>query len=145
MKKLILCILPLLGAGCLNFGDDIETVDPTEEQIAFCRSAMHIAEGVVIEPLGLKIMGSGIDDAVWFKFRTGESDFSLIFDGSSVPSDSLAGTVSFYATDGLPEWWDTGSRTFTGGTVFLGGGVWMTAGFLREVDGTVCYIFWHET
>lgn len=145
MRYLFMTLLLLSGTGCLNFGSDIETNSPTEEQITFCREVMHISDGIDIEPLGIRILGSGIDDAVWFKFETAESDLSALFDEEFVPADSLEGDVTFHSGEEMPEWWDAGNRTFTGGTVPLQGGTWITVGFQKEENRTICYVFWHET
>ncbi len=135
----------LLFCGCLNFGEDVLTSEPTPAQVEYCRAELHLMAGLEIEPIGLKIIGSGIDDAVWFVFRTTESDHSLIFDPSVIPADSLRGRVAFFWDESMPEWWDTENRTFEGGTLALPAGKWITAGFAPAGNGTICYVFWHET
>ena len=129
---------------CLDFGEDIVTADLTQEQLNSCRMLFHIREDVAVEPVGLKALCSGIDDAYWFKFATDASDPMMIFHELHVPTDSLNGQVSFYQHEDLPEWWDTRNRIFTGGTIPLNNGSIMTVGYQQEPDRIICYIFYHE-
>ncbi len=130
---------------CLDFGEDLVTTDLTQEQLNSCRTLFHIREDVVIEPVGLKLIGSGIDDAIWFKFEADVSDPLMIFQTAYVPSDSLDGQATFYQSEDLPHWWDTRNRIFTGGTVPLNSGSVMTVGYQQEPDRIICYIFYHES
>ncbi|MCK5037192.1 MAG: hypothetical protein KAS73_14945 [Candidatus Sabulitectum sp.] len=63
MKRIafFLIILLFLFSGCLDFGNNIETEEPTEEQLAFCQSAMHLRDQLAYEPIGLRIDATGID------------------------------------------------------------------------------------
>lgn len=135
----------LLLCGCLNFGEDVLTSEPTPEQVEYCRTTLHIAEGLEIEPLGLKILESGIDTAVWFVFRSPETDRALYFEPGVAPPDSLHERVTLPWDESMPQWWNTRDRTFVGWTVELPVAKWMTVGFQPTSDGTLCYVFWHET
>jgi hypothetical protein len=106
---------------------------------------LNISDDLVFEPLGLKILGSGIDGAVWFAFKTEETDYTRFFNSELIPADSLTNAVSLPWDSTMPEWWNTRNRTFTGGTISLAAGKWITVGFSPTEGGTVCYIFWHET
>lgn len=139
-----LCIC-ILAAGCLDFGDDIETENPTPEQLAYCQTIMHLNDKLQYDPAGLKILGSGIDDAVWFCFRTDETDPAFIFDTTFISPDSLSGFVSVYAPEDIPDWWDPQEKELVGGVVPLRWSRFMTVGMELKDSGTTVYIFWHET
>jgi hypothetical protein len=68
-----------LFTGCLDFGEDEETTSPTKVQVSRCRSEMYLNLLMKITPLGFKLQGSGIDDAIWFKFKTEITDIHKIF------------------------------------------------------------------
>ncbi len=129
---------------CLDFGENILTTELTRDQLNSCRSLFHICEEAEIEPVGLRILGSGIDDAVWFKFEADVPEPGMIFHKDVVPEDLLTGQVSFYQYDDMPQWWDTRNRIFTGGTVTLESGSVMKIGYQQEPDRIICYIYYHE-
>ena len=83
-RTLILSVLPLVLAGCLDFGEDEETTTPTVKQVARCRAKMYLKKSMKLTPLGLRLEGSGIDDAIWFKFRTDVAGPAETFDTSVV-------------------------------------------------------------
>ncbi|HEX3046395.1 MAG TPA: hypothetical protein VHY08_16685, partial [Bacillota bacterium] len=60
----------VLISGCLDFGKEEETTHPTSLQVLQCRKLMYLNPNLDIKPLGFKLLGSGIDDAIWLKFRT---------------------------------------------------------------------------
>ena len=140
----IAVVFYLTTISCLDFGEDVVTTDLTEEQLSGCIMLFHIREDIAIEPVGLKALCSGIDDAYWFKFETDVSDPMMIFDSIYIPADSLDRQVSFYQNEELPQWWDTRNRIFTGGTVLLNNGSVMTVGYQQEATRIICYIFYHE-
>ena len=115
------------------------------EQLAFCENAMHLNDELQYEPIGFKIVGSGIDDAVWFSFHTDETDLGIIFDAEVVPFDSLRGSVDIYTPEDMPLWWDIQGKGLVGGSITLPAGRSMTVGMNREEAGTSVYIFWHES
>jgi len=143
--QIITLTTALLCIGCLEFGTDVETQSPSEEQLAFCVSAMHLNSSLEYTPVGLKIIGSGIDDAAWFMFTTPETNPAMLFDSCFIPADSLFGRVSFYSPENMPQWWDAGNRTFSGGSIPIEFGRHITAGYRFEEDRMVVYIFWNET
>ncbi|MCK5840577.1 MAG: hypothetical protein KAH31_00300 [Candidatus Sabulitectum sp.] len=136
-------LLPV--AGCLDFGENIETEEPTAEQLAFCQSAMYLNDQLAYEPIGLRIDATGIDAVAWFCFYTEEEAIERIFDSEFVSADSLSGPVSFYSNESMPAWWDVDEKVFEGGTVSLNGGIHMTVGIHREERGSTVYIFWCES
>lgn len=135
----------LLVAGCLGFGENIETGQPTAEQLAFCQSAMYLNDQLHFEPIGLRIDATGIDAAAWFCFFTEEVAIEKIFDSEFVSPDSLSDPVSFYSNESMPAWWDADEKVLEGGTVSLDGGIYMTVGIFREEHGSTVYIFWFES
>ena len=138
-------VFSLLASGCLDFGDDIITDSPTADQLAFCETVMHLNEDLRYEPIGFKIIGSGIDDAVWFSFHTDETDPVSIFDSGFIPVDSLRGDVDMYSPEDMPLWWDPQGKELAGGVVALDGGRFMTVGIHRKEEGATVYIFWCES
>ena len=106
---------------------------------------MHIKEGLEYEPIAFKIIGSGIDDAVWFSFETDETDFSRIFDDSFVSPDSLSTGVSINIPEDMPSWWDAPESDLYGRSFSLAGAKHMTVGINRVQNGSIVYIFWNET
>lgn len=144
-KTCIIIFLLISSPGCLSFGEDVLTENPTVEQLEYCRATLHIRDGIEIEPLGLKVLGSGIDDAVWFKFAVKETDPGLIFDPEAVPADSLGDPVSFFDPQDMPDWWDGGEYHLTGGTVSTGIGEYLRVAFRREGDSLILYVFWNES
>ena len=97
-----------------------------------------------IEPRGLIILGSGIDDAVWFKFETAPLATDALFDTTCVCHGVPAEQVSFYAGDDFPHWWDTRSRIFPGWTDSTAYGAWITIGYQEEPDRIIWYGFYTE-
>lgn len=135
----------MVTVGCLDFGDNIETEEPTAEQLAFCEAEMHLNDQLTYCPIGLRIAGSGIDDAAWFAFHTDETCLENIFDPSFILLDSLPGVVSFYSPGNMPEWWDAHEKELIGGEFSLPVGQFITIGFEVEEEKTTVYIFWCET
>ena len=135
----------LITAGCLDFGSNIVTEEPTEEQLAFCQSAMHLSDQLAYVPIGLRIDATGIDAVAWFCFYTEEVAIDKIFDSEFVSTDSLSGPVSFYSNESMPKWWDVDEKVFEGGSISLGGGRQMTVGIHREEGINTVYIFWCES
>lgn len=137
--------LLLLTAGCLDFGSDTVTENPSPTQLIYCETVMHINEDLAYQPLGLKIIGSGIDDAVWFCFETEETDPSLIFDENFVSPDSLSSGVSIYVPENMPAWWDAKEADLYGGVFSLSAGKHMTVGIDRKENSSTVYVFWNES
>ncbi len=135
----------LLIAGCLDFGSDTVTENPTSEQLNYCEAIMHIKDDLLYRPLGLKIIGSGIDDAVWFCFQTEETDPAEIFDADFVHPDSLHSSVSIYTPEDIPLWWNAADEDLFGGVFSFSGGRYMTVGIDRQENDCTVYIFWNES
>ncbi|MCP3935210.1 MAG: hypothetical protein GY708_07545 [Actinomycetia bacterium] len=148
MKSLLstgILICPLLLAGCLSFGEDEETTMPDPGQVDRCRAEMYLNPSLTLFPLGYKLEGSGIDDAIWFKFKTRASDPAEIFDTSIVDVTTFKKGFSFlYEMEGVP-WWDVADKDFLGGQVALPNVRFMNVGMHETSEGYIVYIMWHET
>jgi hypothetical protein len=130
---------------CLKFGDDEETTPPTSVQVDRCRSEMYLNPSVDIIPLGYKRIGSGIDDAIWFKFKTTATDLTEIFDSTVVDVTTFTSPFTFdFEMEGV-RWWDVEGKTLLGGQVSLPNARYMNVGIYRTEEGCVIYIMWHET
>jgi len=146
MKKTTLFIIILLSAlppGCLDFGKDEETQTPTAAQVARCRSVMYLNPDLKIGPLGFKLRGSGIDDAIWFKFKAKASEVAEVFDTAVVDVSEFKQGFTMLSVKGL-KWWDVKGKTFLGGEVSLPNVKFMKAGITKTADGFLVYIMWHE-
>lgn len=137
-------LLPLLLSGCLSFGSDVETASPSPEQVARCVAEMYINPGVVIRPLGFKLLGSGIDDAIWFKFET-TANVQSLFNLKIVDTSGFSES-SNQAQDGQgPSWWDLSGKKLLGGQVQLPNARFMNVHIEKKGDRNIVYILWHET
>ena len=135
----------LVFTGCLDFGEDEQTTTPTKDQLSRCRVEMYLKPSMKITPLGYKLEGSGIDDAIWFKFKTDVSDLKEIFDSKVVDTSKLKDGFAFaHDMDGV-KWWDTKGKDFLGGQVELPNARFMNVGIEKNDDGYLVYIMWHET
>lgn len=147
MKKSVLLFalsLTLFISGCLDFGNDEETTSPNKAQIERCRSEMYLNPSMQITPLGYKLEGSGIDDAIWFKFKTNISDVNNIFDSKVVDTATFkAGFIFVHEMKEL-KWWDVKNKNLLGGQVELPDVRFMNVGIEKNDDGYVVYIMWHE-
>lgn len=145
MKKIFLFIFLSGISGCLDFGEDVQTEKPTASQVSFCRKIMYLNPGLKITPLGFKLLGSGIDDAVWFKFKTEETSLSRIFDTTVMDVTGFAENFRFWSASDDLSWWDVENKIFTGGAVSLPAVKVMNVGLEKTETGYVVYIMWHET
>ena len=139
-----LVLFMTLVSGCLDFGEDTETDNPTQQQLDFCEAVMHLNTQMVYRPFGIKIIGSGIDDAAWMCFFTEETQTEAIFDTSYISPDSLLGTASLYSPEDMPEWWNPSEYKLTGGIIELSDGCFINVGMNRTSTGTTVFIFWNE-
>jgi hypothetical protein len=130
--KIFLSMIAALAlfSGCLDFGKDEETMNPTANQIDYCRKIMHIRSDLKIIPLGYKLIGSGID--------------TRIFDSACPFSAEHNGSFVMNKGDG-PQWWDVEGTNLTGGQIFLPGAKYMDVGIHKKKKGCTVYIFWFET
>ena len=130
-------------AGCLKFGPDAETVNPTVDQVSQCRRLMYLSPKVRIKPLGFKSV-YGIDNAMWLKFSTDVHYHDQLF---SFP-DSAEVRQLQYVNDLLPinvYWWDVDVKKLDIRSYGLPNGCYMDVGLDEKESETVVYIFWHET
>ncbi len=131
-------------SGCLEFGNDEETDSPTKEQVDRCRSEMYLNPSMQITPLGYKLEGSGIDDAIWFKFKTDVSEAQEIFDIKVVDTAKFKNGFSFVHDMTELRWWDVKNKELLGGQVELPNARFMNVGIEKNNGGFVVYIMWHE-
>jgi len=144
-KHLFLLLITISFTGCLDFGNNEETTSPTEAQVERCRAEMYLNPSMKITPLGFKLEGSGIDDAIWFKFETDITDLHQIFDSNIVDSYKFENDyTSIYEVNGL-DWWDVKEKKLIGGQVELPNVRFMNVGIEKKEKGYVVYIMWHET
>ena len=106
---------------------------------------MFLSPSATITPLGFKLHGSGIDDRIWFKFKTDSRSLSDVFDTEVVDISAFRSNYSFHIRDNNPEWWDISEFRLTGAEVSLPNVKFMHVGARRVEDGFVLYILWHET
>ena len=146
MKKvhLVILLFMLSLTACLDFGDDIETASPTKEQVESCRSRMYLNPGVKIKPLGYKLQGSGIDDAVWFVFQTEGSAVDKLFLPQFIDVSQFKDGFTFQSHPKGVSWWQAEGKTFLGGQVELPKSKFMNVGIEKTDKGSVIYIMWHE-
>ncbi len=149
MRKsyLLIALLPILSfmfTGCLDFGKDEETTSPTKAQVSRCRSEMYLNPSMKITPLGFKIEGSGIDDAIWFKFKTDASDVDKIFDSKVVNTSKFKDGFTFIHKMDELKWWDVRGKKLLGGQVELPNVRFMNVGIEKNDEGYLVYIMWHE-
>jgi len=138
-------LLAVFCTGCLDFGEDEETTSPTNAQVARCRSEMYLNRSVQLTPLGYKLLGSGIDDAIWFKFKPESTDLTEIFDNTVVDTFEFKSPFTFDHEMKDLQWWDVEGKTLLGGRVSLPNARYMTVGINKTEEGYVIYIMWHET
>ncbi len=133
------------GCGRLDFGTDEETTSPTQAQVQRCRSEMYLHPALKIVPLGYKLQGSGLDDTIWFKFKTDTKEVRDMFDTTVVDTSKFAeGFIFSLEIDG-PKWWDVKGKRLLGGHVELPNVRGMDVGIERTEEGSVVYITWWET
>lgn len=148
MKKIYLLITllaVLTFTGCLDFGEDEETTTPTKDQVNRCRSEMYLKPSVKITSLGFKLRGSGIDDAIWFKFKTDSANLAEIFDVATVDISKFEDDFKFIYEMKELKWWDVESKKLHGGQVSLPNARYMDVGAEKTEEGYVIYIMWFET
>jgi hypothetical protein len=148
MKKIHLLTVLLIAlsfTGCLEFGEDEETRSPTKARVDRCRSEMYLDSSARITPLGYKLLGSGIDDAIWFKFRTESTDLAEIFDSKVVDTSKFNNDFTFSSEMKNVKWWDVKGKKLFGGQVSLPNVRYMNVGVNKTEEGYVIYVMWHET
>jgi hypothetical protein len=145
LPRILIAIAVLLAAaGCLSFGEDEETTAPTKSQVSRCRAEMYLKDTASITPLGFKLEGSGIDNAIWFKFETDADDLAQVFDTTIVDTSKFKENASLMPLDGA-AWWDIEGKNLWGGQVALPYARYMTIGAEKVAGGYVIYIFWNTT
>ena len=148
MKNLCLILIGLLLVislnGCLDFGEDEETTTPNKTQINRCVAEMYINPSIKINPLGYKLLGSGIDDSIWFKFNTESTDLSQIFDTTVVDVTKFKENFTFLSQPKDLDWWDVKGKSLLGGQLELPNVRFMNVGIDKTGDGYTIYIMWNE-
>ena len=145
MKSYIAVLCAVVLSGCsLQFGADEVTTQPTEAQLARCRSEMYLQTNLVFQAHGMKLLGSGIDDAIWLKFSCEVTDPALIFQANVVDTSKFRKGFKLSPYKDLP-WWDVEGRNLSGGQVALPNARFMNVGIDTTGTHSVVYIMWHET
>lgn len=145
MQFLMALLVALSFAGCLEFGEDKETITPTKARIDRCRSEIYLNPSTKITPLGFKLEGSGIDDAIWFKFKAESIDLAEIFDSKVVDTSKFKNDFTFLHEMKTLKWWNVKGKKLLGGQVSLPNARFMNVGVEKTEDGYKVYIMWHET
>jgi len=149
MKKLSIIvsglILLLSLNGCIDFGEDIETEKPNENQVNRCFAEMYLNPSMELKPLGFKLEGSGIDDAIWFKFKTNTTNLSQVFDTTVVDVTKFKENFTFLSQLTGLKWWDVKDKNLLGGQIALPNARYMNVGIEKINSGYIIYIMWHET
>jgi len=104
---------------------------------------MYLNPDLKIGPLGFKLRGSGIDDAIWFKFKVKASEVAEVFDTAVVDVSEFKDGFTMLPVKGL-KWWDVDGKTFLGGEVSLPNVKFMKVGITKTDDGSLVYIMWFE-
>ena len=133
MLTALLLALSLISTGCLAFGIDEETTTPTEAQLSRCRAEMYLNPSMKITPIGYKLEGSGIDDAIWFKFWTDVSGVQEIFDVKVVDTSKFKTGFTFSHEMKELKWWDVENKELLGGQVELPNVRFMNVGIEKIV------------
>jgi hypothetical protein len=132
-------------SGCLKFGNDEETTNPNSTQLARCRSEMYLNPSMKITPLGYRLEGSGIDDAIWFKFKTNVESLSDIFDKTIVDTAKFIKDYKFLCHKNELQWWDADKKKLIGEQITLPKNRCLNVGIEKTEDGYLVYIWWFET
>ena len=149
-KNILLIIISIsftLFAGCLQFGEEVSTDNPTQEQVAFCKSTLFLNDDIELTPIGYKLNATGIDDALWFKFSTKTKDPKKIFKEELIDSISFSDDYKFPGAYAKESWWDIKGKKVYGGQVELPSGTNFMEVGIPESDTPgeyIIYIFWFE-
>lgn len=144
VNSFTLLLLVISMVGCLKFGDDEETTSPTKKQIDKCRAVMYLSPVMKITPVGYKFQGSGMDDAIWFKFKTDAAAIEDIFDSKIVDASEFKEGFKLNCDMTKSKWWNAEGKKFLGGQIALPNVKYMNVGIEKINDGYVVYIMWHE-
>ena len=144
IQSFTLVFLVILITGCLKFGDDEETTTPTKAQLEKCRAIMYLNSSINISPVGYRFQGSGMDDAIWFKFKTDAAEIQDIFDSKVVDTSEFKEGFSLNNYINKMKWWDTEGKKFLGGQIALPNVKFMNVGIEKMDDTYIVYIMWHE-
>jgi hypothetical protein len=141
------CVLMcLLVSGCsLDFGSDYETHSPSQQDLDRCRRVMFLNPGLSFTPLGVSIMDSGIDSAIWLAFDTDTADPAQLFQTNIVDISELTGSTSIQMAPGQPGWWTAGTSSYVGGQVALPSATFMTVAIDTNRTPFRVYLSWFET
>ena len=96
-------------------------------------------------PLGFKFEGSGIDDAILFKFRTETLDLSQVFITTVVDVTEFKKNFPLLSHRKNLKWWDVKDKNLFGGQIALPNEKYMNIGIEKIDSGHIIYIIWHET
>lgn len=140
----LLAVILLPSLGCLNFGDDVSTTTPTPAQIARCRAEMYLSPDSNIAAKGFHLLGSGIDDAIWFRFTAETDAIANVFQPEHVDVTTMQPAEEL---ESGPEetWWST-TDALQGARYSLPNARFMTVHYADNSDGTLeLFVAWFET
>jgi len=149
LQKLLICRFFFLSFGlfliqsCLDFGEDFETREPTEEQVAACKDRAWIIPDSELKVQGIKWLGSGIDTAFWMAFTLEKEDRDTLFH-SNGPSWEELQHENLIIHDG-PEWWTPQGKMIRGGQVLLPNGGTVEIFWMEEASRIRVSLFYFET
>jgi hypothetical protein len=140
----LFCLQAILLSGCLSFGSDEETTSPTKAQVTRCVREMYINPKIEIRPMGFKLEGSGIDDAIWFKFET-DAELANIFDSKMVDAGTFQQRSNSAAGVTGPKWWHLPQKVISSEAIALPNARYMSVYIEKHGKRHIVSIFWHET
>lgn len=142
---IILGVVVVIFYGLLSLsllGNDVQTTSPTPDQIERSQDEMYLNKNILIQPLGFKLVESGIDDSAWFKFQT-KASITDIFKSEIVDLKLLSKKYSMISHAEI-EWWNVEGKTLLGGQISLPNNKIMNVGIDHSNgDASVVYIMWH--
>lgn len=142
ITMLILFSFSALFFSCLDFGEDFETLNPSDEQIAQCMDSAWILSDYPLDVQGIKWLGSGIDKAFWVAFTVEADTLSQIFH-PDVITDEL-NTANPFIPEG-PAWWLPSGLEVQGGQVALPSGSYANVYWIKDNRKIRVSLFYFET
>jgi hypothetical protein len=135
LKRMLGLLVLVIFTGCLQFGSEIVTTQPNQEQIQRCKREMFISPGVNIQPEGFKLDASG--------FVAKTNDISQVFLKQHVDTTLFKPGFNFDWQENI-SWWDVSKVNLTGGNVDIPTRG-MRVGYKHNNDDTLTvYVLWHE-
>jgi hypothetical protein len=147
MKKSGLYLLILLSLSifsCLDFGLDYNSTEPSYERISQAKQILYLQPQLEMEILGMKYLGSGIDDALWFAFHVSGKSMEDIFLPELLSMDVIQKNQKPQHEEGL-DWWNDQGENWTSYQYQLPLFKYLTVYQKESINGSIFLIFWHES